>query len=584
MIKGVVMRKESERLSFASLAIALASDYLSIYVINTEDDSYIEYRTDGVEKELVQVDEGEDFYADVRKNCREQVWPEDQEFFLKQFTKEYVMGTMEEGKSFSFTYRLIIEGKPKYFFLKTIRAGENNIVIGVRDVDETKRRELEMKAESETYSQIAGALASRYEVIYHINIDTNEYVQYSSSEQYALLGTTKNGADFFADSASDISIYIHPEDVDRMLEQLKKENLLRELRETGSVTFSYRQFLGDEYQYMNMIVVRPRNDEEHIVVGVININAQVQREELIAKESRTFSDISMALAQQYEVIYRVNIVDNEYSEYTANEKYARLNLGAKGENFFEDTQKNMQTGIYVDDYPMMSAAMERENFLRSISSFGKVLLNYRLMIDGRPQYATLFAVQSREDPDYIIVAVANVDAAKRMEIAYNKAMDIANKDALTSVKNKRAYVQAEVELDSQIEKKVQPPFAVVVCDINGLKQVNDIQGHKAGDEFIKDSCSIICNIFSHSPVFRIGGDEFAVLLKGRDYENRRELIVQLGDAQEDKRVKGIKPIAVGLSDFNPDKDMRVQDVFERADSLMYDDKKRCKSEGIVNAG
>ncbi len=578
------MRKESERLSFASLAIALASDYLSIYVINTEDDSYIEYRTDGVEKKLVQVDEGENFYTDVRKNCREQVWSEDQEFFLKQFTKEYVMGTVEEGKSFSFTYRLIIEGKPKYFFLKTIRAGENNIVIGVRDVDETKRRELEMKAKSETYSQIAGALASRYEVIYHINIDTNEYVQYSASEQYALLGTTKKGADFFADSASDISIYIHPEDVDRMLEQLKKENLLRELRETGSVIFSYRQFLGDEYQYMNMIVVRPKNDEEHIVVGVFNINAQVQREELIAKENRTFSDISMALAQQYEVIYRVNIVDNEYSEYTANEKYARLKLGARGENFFEDTQKNMLTAIYVDDYPMMSAAMERENFLRSISSFGKVLLNYRLMIDGRPQYATLFAVQSREDPDYIIVAVANVDAAKRMEIAYNKAMDIANKDALTSVKNKRAYVQAEVELDSQIEKKVQPPFAVVVCDINGLKQVNDIQGHKAGDEFIKDSCSIICNIFSHSPVFRIGGDEFAVLLKGRDYENRRELIEQLGDAQEDKRVNGIKPIAVGLSDFNPDKDMRVQDVFERADSLMYDDKKRCKSEGIVNAG
>ena len=181
------------------------------------------------------------------------------------------------------------------------------------------------------------------------------------------------------------------------------------------------------------------------------------------------------------------------------------------------------------------------------------------------------------------MAVANVDEAKRMEIAYTKAMDIANCDALTGVKNKRAYVQAEDELDEQIRKKAKSPFAIVVCDINGLKQVNDIQGHKAGDDFIKNSCLIICDVFSHSPVFRIGGDEFAVILKGKDYDQRYELIKQLGVEQEDKRVNGIKPIAVGISDFDSENDIRVQDVFERADSLMYEDKKKCKSE-INNVG
>ena len=48
--------------------------------------------------------------------------------------------------------------------------------------------------------------------------------------------------------------------------------------------------------------------------------------------------------------------------------------------------------------------------------------------------------------------------------------------------------------------------------------------------------------------------------------------------QESKRVNGMKPIAIGLSEFIPETDIRVQDVFERADNLMYADKKKCKSE------
>ena len=171
---------------------------------------------------------------------------------------------------------------------------------------------------------------------------------------------------------------------------------------------------------------------------------------------------------------------------------------------------------------MMAKAMDKETLLRNLSAFGKTILNYRLMLDGRPQYVSLYAVRPKDNPDHIIVSVANIDEAKRMELAYEDAMDLANKDALTGVKNKRAYVQAETEMDQEIDKKA--PFSMVVCDLNGLKQVNDTQGHKAGDEFIRNACKVICDVFDHSPVFRIGGDEFAVILKGRDYERREELI------------------------------------------------------------
>lgn len=574
------MSRESEKLSFTSLAVALASDYLSVYVINTVDDSYVEYNTDGTDKELIPVSEGDNFYEDTVKNCAIQVWPEDQEIFLRVFKKETVLEALKDGGSFTHTYRLNINGEPRYFFLKTIRAGEEFILVAVRDVDEEKRRELKATAEAVTYAQISGALASRYEALYFINIDNDGYLQYSSSQKFSELGTTTGGNDFFTDAVPDIKKYIHPDDVDYLLDHMNKENLLKELNEMGTLILSYRQLWGGEYQYMNMIVLRPKNDDKHIVMGVVNNNAQYIREEMLKKESRTFSDISMALAENYEVIFRINTKDYTYEAFSSDDKYETFqkSLGLDGSDFFRETEKIFEMVVHKDDLEMMKTAMKEENFLSSIQKFGKLFLTYRMVMGGKSYYTSLFAVQSKEDPDYIVMAIANIDEAKRMELAYIKAMDIANRDALTSVKNKRAYVQTEVEMDEKIKKKEQSPFAVVVCDLNGLKHVNDVQGHQAGDEYIKGSCSIICNVFSHSPVFRIGGDEFAVILKDRDYENRYELVEQIGVEQESKRVNGMKPIAIGLSEFIPETDIRVQDVFERADNLMYADKKKCKSE------
>ena len=169
----------------------------------------------------------------------------------------------------------------------------------------------------------------------------------------------------------------------------------------------------------------------------------------------------------------------------------------------------------------------------------------------------------------------------RRELAYREAigsaMDMASRDALTGVKNKHAYVQAEIELDKQIEAEKAPEFAVVICDVNGLKQINDSKGHTAGDEFIRSACNLICNNFKHSPVFRIGGDEFVALLKGQDFESREHLMEQFSEIMDENKTKGLVTVAAGISVFVSGKDNRLQDVFERADKAMYINKKILKS-------
>ena len=576
------MNKKNNPLSFTGLALALANDYNRIFVIDSEDDSYVEYTPAASEsgKELVLASEGDDFYKDAIKNCREQVWPEDQEYFLNAFRKEAVVKALENGKSFSLTYRLNINGEPKYFFLKTIRSGNSNIIIGVQDIDEQKHRELEAEAEGRVYGEIAKSLASQYEVIYYIDVKTGRYTEYSSSDNYAEFGLHRSGENFFERLKIDIKRILHPDDQMRIMRALEKDELLSRIRSEGSLSIIYRHVLNGNVQYMNLFAYLQKKDTEHLILGVSNVDEQQKQEDAIA----AYSQIAGALAQQYEVIYHVNTITNEYFEYTADKKYAKLKVFTKGKDFFAESQENMQHDIYPDDLPMMSLAMQKENLLKSLSDYGKIIFNYRLMLDGKPQFATLYAVRPKENPDHIIVAVANVDAAKRMELAYHDAVDMANRDPLTNVKNKRAYAQVEAELDKQIEEAEDlegpepPQFAIVVCDLNGLKQINDTHGHKAGDEFIRSACSIICRVFKNSPVFRIGGDEFAVLLNGSDHVQKQELMEQLIEELDKNRINSIKPIAVGVSEFNPKTDIRVQDVFERADKLMYADKFICKND------
>ena len=107
--------------------------------------------------------------------------------------------------------------------------------------------------------------------------------------------------------------------------------------------------------------------------------------------------------------------------------------------------------------------------------------------------------------------------------ALSTANEMARRDELTGTKNKTAYHETEKELQ-RLVKDGGEPFGIVVCDINGLKLINDTEGHKAGDDYIKSACRLVCRIFHHSPVFRVGGDEFVVVLKGQDFAERVSLI------------------------------------------------------------
>lgn len=158
----------------------------------------------------------------------------------------------------------------------------------------------------------------------------------------------------------------------------------------------------------------------------------------------------------------------------------------------------------------------------------------------------------------------------------------AYQDALTGVGSQAAYNRSVSNLSAKIAGGLTD-FAVVMVDMNRLKQINDDHGHKSGDLYIRGCCHLICEVFKHSPVFRIGGDEFAVILTNHDYEHRQELVQQLRtayrEAMENSSAEPWKrySAAVGIAECTAD-DNSYELVFKRADESMYEEKNKFKEQ------
>ena len=271
---------------------------------------------------------------------------------------------------------------------------------------------------------------------------------------------------------------------------------------------------------------------------------------------------------------------DRFSEYNASKDYSNLKLAKDGDDFFNTARKASGRTVWHEDHEMFLSAFTRENILNTIEEYGVFSMMYRLMLSGEPTYVRLKAAKVYENGKLrIIIGVNNIDSQVKRDIDYSNklsaARDLANIDRLTGVKNKHAYVDLEDSINKTIEDGRAEPFAVVVFDLNGLKVINDTLGHQEGDRFIKKGCLRICGIFKHSPVFRIGGDEFAVIAQGADYDSIDDHMHELQELNEQSLRSQDVVVAAGMSRYEIN-DRDVNSVFERADRLMYENKRGYK--------
>ncbi len=300
--------------------------------------------------------------------------------------------------------------------------------------------------------------------------------------------------------------------------------------------------------------------------------------EHIKQERRMYNRIS-ALSGDVMCIYNVDPKTGRYVQYIINERYAKVGITPKGDDFFGQSMERAKKIVHPDDLDYFYTEFTEENILDNIEKNGIFSVDMRFMYDGEPKFTRIRAmIITEEVGEQIIVGIIEIDKLIKKEQEYSEkitaANNMANKDTLTGVKNKHAYVDAELKLNSRIEEGEDLKFAVSVFDLNGLKEINDTHGHQEGDKFIKEGCHIICETFKHSPVFRIGGDEFAVISQGEDYNNIVELVKKIDETNVKNQAEGKVVIAVGMARYNGDRN--VATVFAQADKNMYNNKRALK--------
>ncbi len=171
------------------------------------------------------------------------------------------------------------------------------------------------------------------------------------------------------------------------------------------------------------------------------------------------------------------------------------------------------------------------------------------------------------------------------------AESLALCDPLTRLPN-RALLDDRIEQALRRASRTGEPFAVVVLDLDGFKEINDIRGHRAGDEVLRRLAERLEGAVRESDtVARVGGDEFVVLSLGtRDEDEAAALVTRLRHALRDPlTVDGVRveiDASIGWS-LHPDDGATPEELLSRADGQMYATKRDSGSDarrGTLDAG
>ncbi|MCB0950345.1 MAG: diguanylate cyclase [Mycobacterium sp.] len=171
------------------------------------------------------------------------------------------------------------------------------------------------------------------------------------------------------------------------------------------------------------------------------------------------------------------------------------------------------------------------------------------------------------EPLYFISLIEDISARKRDDELLRRR---ASRDALTGVLNRSRFEEELARYQSLARRHgYDDEAAVLMIDLDGLKQINDQFGHAAGDEYLKSVADIISRRLRLSDVFaRIGGDEFAALLPHTSTAHAQTLaqkLVEMVAANSRGRV------SIGIAMLMPG---QLDDALERADKAMYQAKRR----------
>ena len=148
---------------------------------------------------------------------------------------------------------------------------------------------------------------------------------------------------------------------------------------------------------------------------------------MVEEESGEYSEIADALSGTYECIFYVNVLDDTFDTFHSDKLMNKLHESVNGRDFFFESIASLRNNLHEDDLEVVMHFMEKGAFLKRLEEHSSAAVEYRLMIDGNPQFYRMKVIKSCKDENHVIVAVENIDSEINKAIAQRQEIDRNNR-------------------------------------------------------------------------------------------------------------------------------------------------------------
>lgn len=500
----------------------LVNDYLALYVLDP-DAKKLEtfYATEVMtgRMENLKIRDLTNYTMFLKGIIGTYVFEDDRKKVSTAASPKNLLAELKEKNSCSVNYRTLGEnGGVKYMQWKFTRLGEwtknkHAILMGVINVDEVVREEMEARYELQRNYSVFKALASQYNSAYIVDLNADSMEVYFESsrieDHFSGKRTYSKFSEAFAKYANQL---VCDADREKVLEAAAIMNLKRQLADKKAYSV---MFLDNQNRWCEMKFVRFDDGGDEVktaALGFSIVDEAVRREKERQLQMQENFEIIKILASEYTAVYYVDLTTCEFKAYSMSEDMERDfgDIFRSGILYPEAFRMYVEKRVYEPDRKMMLKAGSIANIFKELRYKKTFQTPYRnFAVDNTPHYCEMKFVRVGDDDNITAVALAFSDKDK--EIRHEQEMQYRIRtDELTGLLNKTGFmrmVQEELTVNSD---KLS---ALIMLDVDKFKSINDTLGHDMGDSVLKSVADVLKESSRNVDLAgRYGGDEFVLLL------------------------------------------------------------------------
>ncbi len=519
----------------------------------------------------------EDWFKSVCEVIDAYVHPEDREVVKYLLNFDNYSRLMRTRRNYTLYYRFKKDDEYIYEKLYVTKLKSDDDYSGVlvfasTNVDDEIKRHLKEAEEKKQYYSVSYALGREYSSIYYVDMESGKVTPYNLSQRIeGLFGDRFSKLEYENAAGEYVEKAVFAKDKEMMRKVLSKKFILSQLTSQDHFTWVYR---NNEGAYCEMKCVRVSEDNEPVavVMGFAVKDAEIRIE--MEEKAQTDFQLSLldGLSRDYEMVWLLRsdrrmrlfrVSDNPEVQRVALQYYDSVDFDLGFTSFVERY-------VVEEDKKRLKEFARYDNLVQNVPQEGMYSTIFKRALPEGFVYIQLCFTRAvgPDGEENIVCAARDVDALIREENErreqYKNAIKERDLDGLTGIRNRFCY---ENYLKA-LERMNFDSLSIIYIDADFLHELNNTEGHDAGDELIRTVAKEAVNVWGIDNSFRIGGDEFVVF----DYDMDRKKIMGRLDTFRRKMSEHKYSVSVGYG--HTDKKMNLQELITIAEKMMYEEKKK----------